>query len=331
MTAMKRFASAWLLALAACGGPPVTEGDPNDVVVVAAAERWAEMETTLRRAVERRVSGVPDEKVFNLVHQDPESDGWRDATRAPLVLVVGELLDDWVLEATASSEPRPRRPGLYHATDVWATGQLVNSLVVEGEEGEDLDEHLTALYAQLHADLRSYVAGRMFAAGADNDLADTLRAREGFGILPPRSFAFTEADSTFLFRAPPMDGEEEGVERVVAVTWMTPAPPSLELDEVLAWRASTARAHYGRPQEVIGRVTAERLAFAGYVALEIRGRWARRTEAGEREEGSLLTRVAVCEGQNRAYLLDSWVHTPGTETYQYVVALETILDTFRCE
>jgi hypothetical protein len=41
--------------------------------------------------------------------------------------------------------------------------------------------------------------------------------------------------------------------------------------------------------------------------------------------------VAVCEGQNRAYLLDSWLHAPGAATYQYVVELETILDTFRCE
>ena len=76
---------------------------------------------------------------------------------------------------------------------------------------------------------------------------------------------------------------------------------------------------------------AERIAFAGYVALEVRGQWARRTEGGETERGALLTRVAVCEGQNRAYLLDSWIHTPAAETYGYVVQLETILDTFRCD
>jgi hypothetical protein len=328
MMVMKRFAFVVALALVACGDPPTAEGDPHDVVVVAAPERWTELETPLRRALERRVSGVRDEKVFNLVHRDPGSDGWQDATRAPLVLVVGELHDEWVREATAASEPPPRQAGLHRAMDVWAANQVVNTLVVEAGEDEDLDEHLTALYAQLHADMRSLVRLRMFAGGANTELADTLHAREGFMLVAPNSYTFTESDSTLLFRAPEAEG---GVERLVAVTWLMPAPQSLEIDEVLAWRARTARAHYGRPQEVIGRVTAERIAFAGYVALEIRGQWARRTEEGERQEGSLLTRVAVCEGQNRAYLLDSWLHGPGTATYQYVVELETILDTFRCE
>jgi hypothetical protein len=247
-----------------------------------------------------------------------------------LVLVVGELLDPWVLEALADTEPPPRGPGLYRGADVWATGQVVNALVLpnadEGDIDEDLDEHLTQLYGQLHADIRTFVRTRMFAAGADTELADTLRAREGFGLLVPRSYDWTQTDSTFLFRDP-----EVAIERAVAVTWLTPAPPSLEIEDVLAWRGRTARAYYGIPQEVVGRVTAERLAFAGYVALEIRGRWTRRSEAGEREEGSLLTRVAICEGQNRAYLLDSWLHATGSETYQYVVELETVLDTFRCE
>jgi len=314
---------------AGCSSEP-TVGDPNQVVAVAAPELWGAMEHELRAAVERRVSGVRDEKVFTVVPQEPYGEAWEERSRAPLLVVVGELHDAWIQEAVENVEPPPRDPGLYRATNVWAEGQVVNALVVPGTESEeDLEEYLAALYAQLHADFRALVRARMYASGADTELADTLWEREGFGILVPNSYSWSKTDSTFLFR--PDSEEEEGVERLIAVTWMNPAPPSLEMDEVLAWRARTAREHYGEPQQVGARVTAERLSFAGYVALEIRGPWTRRGSDGERQEGSLLTRVAVCEGQNRAYLLDSWVYAPGAETWEFVVQLETILDTFRCE
>jgi hypothetical protein len=318
------------VALAAgCGGEP-TVGDPNEVVAVVAPEVWGEMEEDLREAIERRVSGVRDERVFTLVPQEPYGEAWDERSRAPLLLVVGTPGDEWMQEALAEAEVRPGGPGLYRATNVWADGQVVNALVVQGGgDGHDLEEHLEGLYAQLHADFRALVRGRLFASGADTELADTLWEREGFGILIPNSYSWTKADSTFLFR--PDSEEEAGVERLIAVTWLNPAPSSLEMDEVLAWRARPARAHYGEPQQVGARVTAERLSFAGYVALEIRGPFTRRGPEGERHEGSLLTRVAVCEGQNRAYLLDSWVLAPGEETWEYVVQLETILDTFRCE
>ncbi|MGE0158296.1 MAG: DUF4837 family protein [Gemmatimonadales bacterium] len=331
---MKRVAAWAALSLtsmlaAACGREPAVEGPLHDVVAVAAADRWSEMERDVRDAIERRVSGVRDERVFRVTYQEPNAEGWDQRSRAPLLVVIGTPEDPWVREALERVGPGSTGVGLHRATSVWAEGQVVNVLVLpESGQDEDLDEHLEAVYAQLHADFRTLVRNRMYASGASTALADSLWENEGFGILVPRSYTLTRADSTFLFA--PSDEDPSGVQRRVTVTWMNPAPPSFELDEVLAWRARTARAHYGTPQEAEGRVTAERLAFSGYVALEIRGHWSRRTDEG-RQEGSLLTRVAVCGGQNRAYLLDSWLYAPDGETYEYIVQLETILDTFRCE
>jgi hypothetical protein len=320
-------ALAFGTTLAACGGRPPAEGDPHVVVVLATPERWSELEPEARRAIERRVSGVSDQKVFVLEHHAPESEEWQVRRLSPLILVLGEADDPWVREALAGADRRPGLPGLYRAADVWATGQVVNVLVLPPPDDErNQREHLTALYAQLHVDLNTLVRARTYAAGTNDELADTLRAKQGFALLLPDTYAFTDADSTFLFRPP----DVEGIERLIAVTWMSPAS-DLEIGEVLSWRARVARAHYGAPQEVIGRVTGERLSLAGYQALQIRGRWARRSESGERQEGSLLTRVALCEGQNRAYLLDGWLLAPGDQTYQYVAEIETVLDTFRCE
>jgi hypothetical protein len=301
------------------------------VVAVVSADRWNELEHAVSGAIERRVSGVSDERVFTVVHQDPYGEGWEERSRAPLLVLIGTLQDPWIQEAIAEAEPRPHEPGLSRVLDLWAEGQVANVLVLlESGEDEELEEHLEGVYAQLHADLRGMVRAAMYAAGAQSELADTLWENEGFGILIPDTYAWSRSDSTFLFW-PEGEGADVDVEQRIAVTWMNPAPPSLEIDEVLAWRERTAREHYGSAQEVTDRVTAERLAFAGYIALEVRGQWTRRSESGEREQGPLLTRVAVCEGQNRAYLLDSWLHTPTAETYEHVVQLETILDTFRCE
>ena len=323
--------SASSVALAAaCGGGPEVEGPAHEVVVVASADRWSDLEQAVRGAIERRVSGVSDERVFSIVHQEPYAEGWEERSRAPQIVAIGTAEDPWIQEVIAEAETQLHEPGLGRVLGVWAEGQVVNVLLLpEAGEGEDLEENLAALYAQLHADFRAMVRADLYASGAQNELADTLWENEGFGVLIPDTYAWSRTDSTFLFWP---EGEvQAGVERRIAVTWLSPAPSSLELEEVLAWRERTAREHYGTPQRVTDRVTAERLAFAGYVALEIRGQWVRTAEGGEREVGSLLTRVAVCEGQNRAYLLDSWLHAPESVTYEYIVQLETILDTFRCE
>ena len=322
--------SALVALAAACGGGTPVEGPLHEVVAVVSADRWSELEHAVRGAIERRVSGVSDERVFTVVHQEPDGEGWEDRSHAPLLVLIGTMQDPWIQAAIEEAEPRPHEPGLSRVLDLWAEGQVANVLVVpESGEDEELEEHLEVVYAQLHADLRAMVRAAMYVEGAQSELADSLWANEGFGILIHDTYAWSRTDSTFLFW-PEGEGADADVEQRIAVTWMNPAPPSLEIDEVLAWRERTAREHYGTPQDVTDRVTAERLAFAGYVALEVRGQWMRRTESGV-EQGPLLTRVAVCEGQNRAYLLDSWLHTPTAETYEHVVQLETILDTFRCE
>jgi hypothetical protein len=329
-SALWMFLPAGLALASACGDGPPVEGHPHEVVAVVSAERWSELEGPVRDAIERRVSGVSDERVFTVVHQEPYGEGWEERSRAPQLVLIGTLEDPWIQEALDEAETPLREPGLGRVLGVWADGQVANVVVVpEAGEDDHLEEHLAGVYAQLHADFRAIVRAEMYASGANTELADTLWENEGFGILVPNSYSWSRTDSAFLFW--PEDEAAADVERRISVSWLNPAPPSLELDEVLAWRERMAREHYDTPQEGAGRVTAERIAFSGYVALEVRGQWRRRTESGESQEGALLSRVAVCEGQNRAYLLDSWLHTPAPETYGYVVQLETILDTFRCE
>ena len=46
--------------------------------------------------------------------------------------------------------------------------------------------------------------------------------------------------------------------------------------------------------------------------------------------GPFITRVVPCPAQNRDYLLDAWLYAPGSEKFEYVLQLETILNSFEC-
>ena len=38
----------------------------------------------------------------------------------------------------------------------------------------------------------------------------------------------------------------------------------------------------------------------------------------------------ACPAQDRLYFLDSWLYAPGKDKWEYIIQLETILQTFRC-
>jgi hypothetical protein len=169
----------------------------------------------------------------------------------------------------------------------------------------------------------------MYQTGVDTALADTLLREVGFGVLIPNVHRWSRAGSTFVFRNDNPDPAE--LIREMSVSWISPVPAELGPDSVLAWRARIVADHYSEPQVVApGELTYDRLALAGYTALEIRGQWGNPPDRGWPAGGPFITRAAVCEGQDRAYLLDAWLYAPGLEKYEYIIQLETILDTFRC-
>jgi hypothetical protein len=49
--------------------------------------------------------------------------------------------------------------------------------------------------------------------------------------------------------------------------------------------------------------------------------------------GPFVTRLMHCPDQNRTYLVDAWIYSPGGQRgskYEYMIQLQTILDTFEC-
>lgn len=313
-----------------CDTLGIVYGDANSVIAVMSPERWDEFSDEIYSALERTIVTVRDEKTFTVTYQEPYGDQWRELSRFRQMLLVGELGDRWIEEALADAEPPVVEPGLYRVRDVWSRGQTVTVIVLSASNAADeMAEHLPEIYAQLDTDYRAFARSRMYTTGVDTMLADTLSTQAGFAVLVPEVYRWSRADSTFVFRNDNPDPSE--LIREVVVTWISPVPAELSPDSVLAWRARVVAEHYSEPQDVVAEgMTFERLAFAGYIALEIRGQWTNPPSRGWPAGGPFITRAAVCENQNRAYLLDAWLYAPALEKYEYIIQLETILDTFRC-
>ena len=102
-------------------------------------------------------------------------------------------------------------------------------------------------------------------------------------------------------------------------------------EELLAWRRVLSDRYYRYPQ-VVDLTLAEtrRLQVGDIVLEELRAVWANPPEDLFPAGGPMITWSFPCPAQNRHYLVDAWLYAPGRDTYQYVLQLETILNTFRC-
>ena len=169
----------------------------------------------------------------------------------------------------------------------------------------------------------------MYMSGVDSALADTLATEAGFTVLLPQVYRWTRADSTFVFRNDNPDPSE--LIRQVGVTWRSPAPADLGVEELLAWRADVVREHYTEPQDFVDEgMSVDDSPYLGHAAIEVRAQWRNPPDRGWPAGGPLITRAVTCDSQDRTYLIDAWLYAPGKEKYEYMIQLETILETFRC-
>jgi hypothetical protein len=169
----------------------------------------------------------------------------------------------------------------------------------------------------------------MYLSGVDSALADTLHIEAGFVLLLPQVYKWSSSDSVFVFRNDNPDPAE--LIRQIAVTWWTPIPADLQAEGILAWREQLVAAYYSEPQvNTLNNVQAGPMEYRGRPAYQIHGEWTNPPDRGWPAGGPFITRAVVCENQNRMYLIDSWLYAPGKEKYEYMIQLETILDSFRC-
>ncbi|MBI4410310.1 MAG: DUF4837 family protein [Gemmatimonadetes bacterium] len=324
--------AAALPALAAgcdAGRPPVAYGEPTSIIAAAADSLWAVVGDSVHSALEPIVFTVREERTFDLTHAAPRASEWKRLREFKRLLVIGTRDDAWVapvLGAAVGGAPRSL-PALVEAADVWANRQEAVAIVLSrpGAE-EEVYALLPELRRRLDADYRQYVLERMYTSGRDEALADSLTRLAGFSLLLPNVYAWSRRDSIFLFTNTYREGQ---LLRAIIVTWRPSAAAPLSAESALAWRDEVSARHYELRQTTQREpLHIQAVAVGGGQGIEVRGIWS--SSGSFPAAGPFLDRLLVCPAQGRMYFLDAWLYAPGKKKYEYLIQLETLLDTFRC-
>jgi hypothetical protein len=317
------------VALLACNGSRQAMGTVNSVIVITTDSLWAVIGDSVYAALEPRVFTVRDERTFEITHVSPQDPMWTELRRFRQVLAIGTPEDGWVTPALRRVDGAPPVPGVAQARDVWGRNQLVTTLLVPPGAGPDVAlAQVRTAAAVIDSAFRAHALQRMYTSGRDDELRDSLLAHEGFGILLPTVYRqLTRDHGVHLFQNSTTIGGD--LVRSVLVTWRDGLHDATAA-AALAWRDSVAVAEYRPPQETQHeRTEARAITVAGAPAAEVQGIWDG-TDPGWPMSGPFVTRVIQCPAQNRTYLVDGWLYSPGRPKYEYMIQLETILNTFEC-
>ncbi|HUE76557.1 MAG TPA: DUF4837 family protein [Longimicrobiales bacterium] len=306
-------------------------GDVNSIIVVADAELWSEVGDTVLAALQPSIFAVRSEPTFQLTHVAPDHPDWGQLRRFRQILAIGGLDDPWVRPVIRKADTTVTAPAIVQATNVWARNQVGSALVVPGEGAADaVRDQLDDLAALLDLGYRRWARRRMFTSGVDTVMAATLTEEGGFTLRIPNVYTFRrEGPDGFLFFNDQLAGTP--LVRSLYVTWRSGTAGEPAVEETLAWRDSIGSAVYDWPQRSQrDPIEVTELEEPGAGGLSIRGVWAGTADESFPQAGPFITRVVDCPESDRRYLLDAWLYAPAADKYQYVIQLETLLDSFEC-
>ena len=316
--------------LAGCGESPRAWGEVNSLIVATSQEQWDAIGEMVDSAIETRVLTVRPEKTFRVTHQVPAGQAWDMLQRFRQLLLVGTPDSPWMAAPLARAERESfNPPELFQVGDVWARGQSVTVLLLPSTGADGADELMAPLHELLDGQYRQWSRTQMYQSGPDSLLADTLWNEAGFTMLLPKVYQHRTVDSVHIFRNDNPTPTE--LIRQIAVTWRSPIPEELDQEELLAWRTELTEGYYIYDQVVdLDLAQTRRLQLGDLILEELRAVWSNPPDDLFPAGGPMILWSVPCPAQNRHYMIDAWLYAPGRDKYQYVLQLETILNTFRC-
>jgi hypothetical protein len=307
-------------------------GDYNAVIVVAPEAWWPTLRDSVFNTLSPDIFSLREERTFRVTYQAPMGIEFSRLQRFKETVLIGGPEEEWMAEALATLDEAvtPEVPGIVEAEDVWAKNQIVTMVLVDPDG--DIPEQVFSLVGEVHTRLderfRQGALTRMFISGAKTDLADSLYRAVGFSLTLPEVYRWVENDSLFIFRNDNPDPSE--LIRQFGVTWRTPIPEGFSPDSLMHWKEVVSDESYGYPQLVDRDGTQiRRLAKGNMEINEVRGAWTN-PPGGWPAAGPFILWSVSCPEQNRLYFIDAWLYAPGKEKWEYMIQLETILNSFRC-
>ena len=333
--AMRSLRTAVLLALAGAGAcsdsSRMAMGDVNSIIVVAEQELWEQVSDTVLTTLQPRIFAVREEATFKLTHVAPDDPNWGDLRRFRQILAIGSPSDPWVAEVLDAADTTVTPPAIVQAANVWVRSQTGTALVVpEGSAAGAVRARIGELAALLQQGYRQWAIQRMYTSGRDTAMADTLAREGGFQLVLPEVYTFRRSgDRGFLA----FNDQQAGTPlvRSIYVTYRegTEGEPTPAM--ALAWRDSVGQAVYDWPQRSQAEPLQTRpLTEPGDGGIEVRGVWSGTADESFPQAGPFITWVVDCPENDRRYLVDTWLYAPATDKYQYIIQLETLLESFGC-
>lgn len=309
---------------------PVSYGAANSLIVVAPERLWEAVRDTVMTALEPTIRTVRDERTFEVTHVTPVDTAWLELRRFKQVILLGYEGDRWIASALNEGGGVPERlPAIVEAGEVWARDQAVTVVLLPRGSGlEAVRSIVPGLHELLDTRYREYVRQRMYTSGVDRGLRRELMRTAGFGLTLPDVYRHEEPGGTVhIFRNHYATGSTE-LRRAILVDWR-PIADDVGPRDLVRWRDSMSSV-YGFEQNVTSELPDVReLSGPGAGALEVRGAW--ETPEGEwPAAGPFIARAVRCPDQDRLYLIDAWLYAPNESKYEYVLQLETILNSFTC-
>jgi hypothetical protein len=327
-TRLAAFAAAASVALSACSERSrPAHGEATSLIIVAVDSLWSAVESEVTTALAPRIFAVTDEAAFVLTQISPADPTWRELRNFRQVLPIGLATDAWVapvLEEYPAGEP----PAIVEAQNIWASGQGVTAVVLpETDPQGALRSVLPQLGSLLDRRFREYALSRMFASRADTALRDTLERTAGFSLLLPNVYRRTVVGDTHVFRHhAEMGGELMRTITIAARPGVT-ATPTRQM--ALAWRDSLSGTAFDLIQTVDTAQIQERTIEGDTAGFEVQGVW-RSADPAWPAAGPFIDRIVPCPAQDKTYFIDAWLFAPGKKKYEYMIQLQTILNSFRC-
>ena len=313
--------------LAGCESRPQAWGEANAIIVVAHDTLWQQVQDSVMAALEPTIQTVRDERTFNVTWVSPFDSSFVTLRKFKQLLSIGAPSDPWVEPLVESGR---NVPYVTDETNVWANDQLVTGIVVEPTSPvPSVLATLPEVSARIDSLYRVWAVRRMFLSEPDTARRSRLGREAGFTILLPSVYREEQVDSTWIFENwTEVRGNE--IRRTITVSSRPGVDTTTVTENALAWRSQVV-AIYVEPQQAEPDQLVRRLVRSGSTqAFEVQGVWT--TDfGGVPAAGPFITRVVPCPAQNRTYLVDAWLYAPARGSkYEYMVQLQTILNTFRC-
>jgi hypothetical protein len=313
----------------ACNNLPQGMGTQAGVIVIAPDSVWAAIGDSVLTALEPRIFTVRQERTFEVTHVSPFDPAWQDLRRFRQIIAIGGPQDGWVEPVVRRSRQDPGNQGVAWAENVWARNQAVWAVVVPPAADPDAAlPHIGPVAQSLDSIFRMSALQRMYLSRPDTALRDSLRQHRGFGLLIPNVYrALVRDQDVALFQSSTQVGGTL-VRSILIVSADGLIPLSAEA--VLDWRERAAAELYRPPHETLReQIQSQALNVGNAPAVEVQGIWDG-TDPGWPTSGPFMARMYHCEAQNRTFLVDTWVYAPGRPKYEYMIQLQTILNTFEC-